>query len=51
MKRFNKEVLEVDEAKDKVQLTSFRADLKSIDFVIALAKSPPRSMTNLLLKA
>lgn len=51
VKRFNKEVLKVDEAKDKVQLTTFRDDLKSKDFVIALAKSPPRSMTKILLKA
>ena len=51
MKRFNREVLEVDEAEDKVQLTMFKAGLKLKDFVVALAKSPPRSMAKMLLKA
>ena len=51
MKRFNKEVLEVDKAEDKVQLTTFKAGLKSKDFVVALAKSPPGSMAEMLLKA
>ena len=50
MKRFNREVLEVDEAEDKVQLTTFKAGLKSKEFVVALAKSPLRSMTEMLLK-
>lgn len=50
VKRFNKEVLEVDEAEDKVQLTMFKAGLKSKDFVVALAKSPLRSMAKMLLK-
>ena len=35
MKRFNREVLEVDEADDKVQLTMFKAGLKSKEFVVA----------------
>ena len=51
MKRFNKEVLEVDEAEDKVQLTMFKASLKSKDFVVAFAKSPLESMAEMLLKA
>lgn len=41
MKQFNREVLEVDEAKDKVQLTTFKARLKSKEFLVALAKCPP----------
>ena len=41
VKRFTREVLEVDEAYDKVQLTTFKAGLKSREFVVALAKSPP----------
>lgn len=45
------EVLEVDEAEDKVQLTTFKARLKSKEFVVAFAKSPPRSMAEMLLKA
>ena len=51
MKRFNKEVLEVDEAEGKVQLTIFKAGLKSKEFVVAFAKNPPDSMTTMLLKA
>ena len=51
MKWFNSEVLEVDETKDKVQITTFKASLKSNEFVVVLAKSPPESMTELLLKA
>ncbi|XP_075658754.1 uncharacterized protein LOC142628565 [Castanea sativa] len=45
------EVLEVDEAEDWVQLTMFKAGLRSKKFVVALAKSPPASMTDLLIKA
>ena len=51
MKRYKKEVLEVDEAEDKVQLTIFKANLKSKEFVVAFAKNPPDSMTTMLLKA
>lgn len=51
MKRFNKEVLEVDEAEDKVQLTMFKAGLKLKYFMVSLAKSPPGSMAKMLLKA
>ena len=51
MKRFNKEVLEVDEAEGKVQLTIFKAGLKSKEFVVTFAKNPPNSMTKILLKA
>ena len=51
MKWFNKEVLVVDEAEDQVQLTTFKAGLRSKEFVVALAKSPSASMTSLLMKA
>lgn len=51
MKRFNREVLEVDEVEDNVLLTTFKAGLKSKDFVVALAKSPLGSMAEMLLKA
>ena len=51
VKRFNREVLEVDEAEDKVQLIMFKAGLRSKEFVVVLAKSPPASMTNLFIKA
>lgn len=48
VKRFNMEVLEVDEAEDKVQLTTFKAGLKSKDFVVTFAKRPPGSMAEML---
>ncbi|XP_023898769.1 uncharacterized protein LOC112010654 [Quercus suber] len=51
MKRFNREVLEVDEAEGQVQLTTFKAGLRSKEFVVALAKSPPASKIDLLMKA
>ena len=44
-------MLEGDEADDKVQLTTFKAGLKSRDFVASLAKYPPKTMAEVLLKA
>ena len=38
VKRFTWETLEVDEANDKVQLTTFKAGLKSRDLVASLVK-------------
>ena len=49
--RFTQGMLEVDETNDKVQLTTFKAGLKSRDFVASLAKNPPKSMAEALLKA
>ena len=51
MKRFTRETLEVDEADDKVQLTTFKAGLKSRDLVALLAKNPLKTMAEMLLKA
>ena len=51
MKRFTRETLEVDEVDDKVQLTTFKARLRSRDLVASLAKNPPRTMAEMLLKA
>ena len=51
MKRFTCETLEVDEADDKVQLTTFKAGLRSRDLVASLAKNPPKTMAEILLKA
>ena len=51
MKWFNREVLEVDEVEDQVQLTMFKAGLRSKEFIVALTKSPLKSMTDLLMKA
>ena len=50
MKRFTQETLEVDEANDKVQLTTFKARLKSKEFVVSLAKNSPKTMAEMLLK-
>ena len=44
MKCFSRETLEVDKANDKVQLTTFKARLKSKEFVVSLA------MAEMLLK-
>ena len=51
MKRFTRETLEVDETDDKVQLTTFKAGLKSKELMITLAKNPPQMMAEMLLKA
>ena len=51
VKRFTRETLEVDEVDDKVQLTTFKAGLKSKEFVVSLAKNPPKTMAEMLLKA
>ena len=51
VKCFTKENLEVDEADDKVQMTTFKAELRSREFVITLAKSPPQMMVEMILKA
>ena len=51
VKRFIHETLEVDEADDKVQLTTFKAGLRSRDLVSSLAKNPPKTMAEMLLKA
>ena len=51
VKQFNREVLEVNKAENKVQLTTFKVGLRSKEFVVALVKSPPASMTDLLIKA
>ena len=44
-------MLEVDETENKVQLTTFKAGLKSRDFVASLAKNPLKIMVEALLKA
>ena len=51
MKRFTRETLEVDEADNKVQLTTFKAGLRSRDLVASLVKNPPKTMAEMLLKA
>ncbi|XP_030959180.1 uncharacterized protein LOC115981141 [Quercus lobata] len=51
VQRFTRETLEVDEANDKVQLTTFKAGLRSREFVASLVKNPPKTMVETLLKA
>ncbi|XP_075633583.1 uncharacterized protein LOC142606059 [Castanea sativa] len=51
VKRFTRETLEVNDADDKVQLTTFKAGLKYREFVVSLAKNPPKTMVEMLLKA
>ena len=51
MKRFTRETLEVDDADDKVQLTTFKAGLKSRELVVSLAKNPSKMIAETLLKA
>ena len=51
MKRFTRETLEIDEADDKVQLTTFMVGLKSREFVVSLAKNPFKTIIEMLLKA
>ena len=51
VKRFTWETLEVDKVDDKVQLTTFKAGLKSREFVVSLVKNPPKTMAEMLLKA
>ena len=51
VKHFTRETLEVDEADDKVQLTTFKARLKSREFMVSLTKNPPKTMAEMFLKA
>ena len=51
VKRFTRETLEVDEADDKVQLMTFKAGLKSREFVMSLAKNPPKTVAEMIPKA
>ena len=51
MKHFTRETLEVDKADDKVQLTTFKAGLKSREFMVSLTKNLPKTMAKMLLKA
>ena len=50
VKRFTRETLEVDKADDKVQLTTFKAGLKSREFIISFTKNPSKTMVEMLLK-
>ncbi|XP_023878646.1 uncharacterized protein LOC111991099 [Quercus suber] len=51
VKRFNKAILEINEADDQVIMTTFQAGLNNPDLIFSLGKMPPTSMTDLLFKA
>jgi len=46
MKHFNKAVLEIDEADDKVIMMTFQARINNLDLVFSLGKIPPTSNCN-----
>ena len=50
VKRFNKAVLEIDEADDQVIMTTFQAGLNNPDLTFSLGKTRLTSMTDLLFK-
>ena len=43
--------MEVYKVDDKVQLTTFKTGLKSKEVMVSLAKNPPMTMVEMLLKA
>ena len=51
VKRFNKAMLEVDEANDQAIMTTIQARLNNLDLVFSLGKTPPTTMIDLLFKA
>ncbi|XP_023910508.1 uncharacterized protein LOC112022163 [Quercus suber] len=51
VKCFTRETLEVDDADDKVQLTTFKVGLRSRELVSSLTKNPPKTMVEMLLNA
>ena len=51
VKRFNKVVLEIDEADEQVIMTTFQAGLINPNLVFSLGKNPPTLMMDLLFKA
>ena len=44
VKHFTRETLEVDKTDDKVKLTTFKARLKSREFVVSHTKNPLKTM-------
>ena len=51
VKRFNKAILEINEADDQVIMTTFQAGLNNPDLIFSLGKTPPTSMMDLLFQA
>ena len=48
---YNKELLQVDEAKDQVILTTFQSGLLPGDFFFSITKNPLKAVAKLLYKA
>ena len=51
VKRFNKAVIDIDEAVEQVIMTTFQVGLINPDLIFSLGKTPPTLMMNLLFKA
>ena len=51
VKRFNKVVLEIDEADDQVIMMTYQAGLNNPDLIFSQGKTPPTTMIDLLFKA
>ncbi|XP_058189301.1 uncharacterized protein LOC131306889 [Rhododendron vialii] len=49
--RFNKEVVQIDEANDSVSITAYIAGLYSGQFLYLLSQEPPKTLAELMLKA
>ena len=49
--RFNKEVLSIDEADDKILVVAFTNGLRKGKFLFSLYKNDPKTMTEVLYKA
>ena len=49
--RFNKEALSIDEAEDKILLTTFTNGLRKGKFLFSLYKNNPKTMSNVLYRA
>ncbi|XP_058183967.1 uncharacterized protein LOC131301614 [Rhododendron vialii] len=49
--RFNKEVVQIDEADDNVSITAYIAGLYSEQFLYLVSQEPPKTMAELMLRA
>ena len=49
--RFNKEALSIDEAEDKILVTTFTNGLRKGKFIFSLYKNNPKTMSNVLYRA
>ena len=51
MARFNKEMLSIDEADDKILVAAFTNGLRKGNFLFSLYKNDPKTMLNVLYRA